>query len=103
MNTKEHSSPDTATSSINSASTSPTEVQQTNQITVKASPGKGLKGYLPKLKGHIELIIGPMFAGKSTELMRRMKRHEVAGNRCLRVKYSEDTRYSNDSIATHDK
>ena len=58
---------------------------------------------LPKLKGHIELIIGPMFAGKSTELVRRMKRHEVAGNKCLRIKFAEDTRYSEDSIATHDK
>jgi hypothetical protein len=58
---------------------------------------------LPKLKGHIELIIGPMFAGKSTELLRRMKRHEVAGNRCLRIKYADDVRYSVDSISTHDK
>ncbi|TNV76723.1 hypothetical protein FGO68_gene13107 [Halteria grandinella] len=58
---------------------------------------------LPKLKGHIELIIGPMFAGKSTELLRRMKRHEVAGNRCLRIKFAADNRYSVDSIATHDK
>jgi len=103
MNSKEHSSPDTATSSGNSASGSPTDLPQTTQVAVRPSPGKGLKGYLPKLKGHIELIIGPMFAGKSTELMRRMKRHEVAGNKCLRIKYSEDTRYSNDSIATHDK
>jgi hypothetical protein len=58
---------------------------------------------LPKLKGRIELIIGPMFAGKSTELLRRMKRHEIAGSKCLRIKFSDDTRYSNDSIATHDR
>lgn len=73
-----------------------------NNLIVKnkiASPTK----HLPKLKGHIELIIGPMFAGKSTELMRRMKRHEIAGNRCLRIKFVEDTRYSVDSIATHDR
>jgi len=38
---------------------------------------------LPKLKGHIELIIGPMFAGKSTELLRRVRRHEIAGSKCL--------------------
>ena len=47
--------------------------------------------------------MGPMFAGKSTELLRRMKRHEIAGSRCLRIKYAGDTRYSVDSIATHDK
>jgi hypothetical protein len=32
-----------------------------------------------------------------------MKRHEVAGNRCLRIKYADDVRYSVDSISTHDK
>ena len=58
---------------------------------------------LPKLKGRIELIIGPMFAGKSTELLRRMKRHEIAGSKCLRIKFSDDIRYSDDSIATHDR
>lgn len=58
---------------------------------------------LPKLKGHIELIIGPMFAGKSTELLRRVRRHEIAGSKCLRIKYNEDVRYSVDSIATHDQ
>jgi thymidine kinase len=44
-----------------------------------------------------------MFAGKSTELLRRMKRHEIAGSKCLRVKFCEDNRYSDDSIATHDR
>lgn len=53
--------------------------------------------------GSIELIIGPMFAGKSTELLRKVKRHEISGKRCLYIKYSEDSRYSQDSIATHDK
>ena len=28
-------------------------------------------------KGSIELILGPMFSGKSTELMRRLKRYQV--------------------------
>ena len=28
-------------------------------------------------KGHIELILGPMFSGKSTELIRRLKRYKV--------------------------
>ena len=27
--------------------------------------------------GRIEMIVGPMFAGKSTELMRRIRRHKV--------------------------
>ena len=56
-----------------------------------------------KQKGRIELIIGPMFAGKSTELLRRVKRHEISGSRCLRIKYAGDNRYSDDSISTHDR
>ena len=31
--------------------------------------------------GRIEMIIGPMFAGKSTELMRRIRRHNLACRR----------------------
>ena len=46
-----------------------------------------------KNKGRIEMIIGPMFAGKSTELLRRMRRYEIAQKRCLYIKYIADTRY----------
>ena len=44
-----------------------------------------------------------MFSGKSTELLRRLKRYEIGGHRILRVKFAEDTRYSTDSISTHDR
>ncbi|XP_077527013.1 thymidine kinase, cytosolic-like isoform X2 [Haemaphysalis longicornis] len=37
-------------------------------------------------KGQIQLIIGPMFSGKTTELMRRLKRYEIANHKCLIVK-----------------
>jgi ABC-type phosphate/phosphonate transport system ATPase subunit len=53
-------------------------------------------------RGSLEMIIGPMFAGKSTELLRRMDRHRYSGKKCLYVKYSEDNRYDAHSIATHD-
>ena len=45
-------------------------------------------------RGRIELIIGPMFAGKSTELIRKVKRHEISGKNCLNIKFLEDNRYS---------
>ena len=54
-------------------------------------------------RGRIELIMGPMFAGKSTELMRRVRRHKISGKKCLLIKYIADDRYSNDCIATHDQ
>lgn len=58
--------------------------------------------FKPDFKGRIEMIIGPMFAGKSTEMLRRMKRHEISGKSCLYVKYAADTRYDVTCIATHD-
>eukprot|EP00761_Pharyngomonas_kirbyi_P013555 gb/GECH01013584.1/.p1 GENE.gb/GECH01013584.1/~~gb/GECH01013584.1/.p1 ORF type:complete len:220 (+),score=44.22 gb/GECH01013584.1/:1-660(+) len=53
--------------------------------------------------GHIQLIIGPMFAGKTTELIRRIKRYTIAQKKCLLIKYRKDTRYSDDCMATHDR
>ena len=44
-----------------------------------------------------------MFSGKSTELIRRLKRYQIARYECLIVKYAHDTRYDSASIATHDK
>ena len=43
-----------------------------------------------------------MFAGKSTELLRRVRRNEIAGKKCLYVKYIQDTRYDASQISTHD-
>ena len=60
------------------------------------------EGYKPAFRGSLQMIIGPMFAGKSTELLRRMQRHEISGKSCLYVKYAADQRYDASSIATHD-
>ena len=56
-----------------------------------------------KQRGRIELVMGPMFAGKSTELLRRVNRLEISGKKVLSVKFAADKRYSNDSISTHDR
>lgn len=52
--------------------------------------------------GRIELIFGPMFAGKTTEMLRRISRGELAHKRCLILKYSKDQRYSSEKVSTHD-
>ena len=59
--------------------------------------------YKPSFKGRIEMVIGPMFAGKSTELLRRVQKHRVSGKKCLYVKYAADTRYDETCITTHDQ
>eukprot|EP00045_Choanoeca_perplexa_P016768 m.230707 g.230707 ORF g.230707 m.230707 type:complete len:250 (+) comp17354_c0_seq7:4666-5415(+) len=53
--------------------------------------------------GAIHMIVGPMFSGKSTELLRRIKRQSVASKRCMIIKYSKDTRYGLEGVITHDK
>jgi len=54
--------------------------------------------------GHVEVILGPMFSGKTTELVRRIRKYTVAKHHCIVIKYSRDTRYTNeDETATHDR
>ena len=53
--------------------------------------------------GSIELVLGPMFSGKSTELQRRIRRFKIANKSCVVVKYIFDTRYASKEMATHDK
>lgn len=52
--------------------------------------------------GHLTLLIGCMFAQKTTELLRRIRRYKSIGYSVLVVNYAEDTRYGNNKIASHD-
>ena len=51
----------------------------------------------------LELLIGPMFAGKSSELIRRIRRVKVINKSYMVIKPSIDTRYSNNKIISHNK
>ena len=51
--------------------------------------------------GWIEAICGPMFSGKSEELMRRLRRAMIARKRVQVFKPVIDTRYSEDEIVSH--
>lgn len=54
--------------------------------------------------GSIEVIFGPMFSGKSSELLRKVRRYEHATKKCILINYFKDNRYGQDSfVATHDK
>ncbi|XP_059624806.1 thymidine kinase a-like [Cornus florida] len=52
--------------------------------------------------GEIHVIVGPMFAGKTTTLLRRVKSECTAGRSVAIIKSNKDTRYGLDSIVTHD-
>jgi thymidine kinase len=51
--------------------------------------------------GRIEVITGPMFSGKSEELIRRLKRAQIARLRIASFKPDVDLRYQRDAIASH--
>jgi thymidine kinase len=51
--------------------------------------------------GWIEVIAGPMFSGKSEELIRRLRRAEIARQRVQIFKPGIDQRYSDDHIVSH--
>jgi thymidine kinase len=52
--------------------------------------------------GRLELIIGNMFSGKSTELIRRINREKSINKKIIIINYLHDNRYSSSSISTHD-
>ena len=53
--------------------------------------------------GKLEIIMGGMFSGKSSELIRRLKRHRVIGDRILVINSIKDTRNEDSVLQTHDK
>jgi thymidine kinase len=48
-----------------------------------------------------EAVIGGMYSGKSTELVRRLRRLEISGANVILFKPRVDNRYSEDSVVTH--
>lgn len=52
--------------------------------------------------GWIEVICGCMFSGKTEELIRRLKRARFANQKVLVFKPSQDTRYHDNNVVSHD-
>ncbi len=51
--------------------------------------------------GWIEVICGPMFSGKSEELIKRIRRAQIARRRVQIFKHGSDSRYDTTSIVSH--
>jgi thymidine kinase len=56
----------------------------------------------PTRQGSIEVICGPMFSGKTEELLRRLKRARIANLPIAIFKPIVDNRYSEVNIVSHD-
>ena len=52
--------------------------------------------------GWIEVVCGSMFSGKTEELIRRVRRAQIARQKVELFKPQIDTRYSKDEIVSHD-
>ena len=63
------------------------------------SPPQGL----PAGEGRLEVICGPMFSGKTEELMRRIRRAHIAKLPVALFKPATDTRYDTVEVVSHDK
>ena len=55
-----------------------------------------------KYEGSIHVILGCMFSGKTTELLRNVKRYQSIGKKTMVLNYSLDERYGKNSVISHD-
>lgn len=52
----------------------------------------------------LDILIGPMFAGKSSRIVSIVSRHTSVGQRVLVLKHEDDSRYGiEDDVITHDQ
>ncbi|OGQ23704.1 MAG: thymidine kinase [Deltaproteobacteria bacterium RBG_16_71_12] len=52
-------------------------------------------------RGHVEVICGPMFSGKTEELIRRLRRAQIARQAVVVVKPKIDDRYDATDVVSH--
>ncbi|MEJ8553984.1 thymidine kinase [Tepidibacter sp. Z1-5] len=57
--------------------------------------------YRPIHHGYIEVVIGPMYSGKSEELIRILKRSKIAKQNVVAFKPAIDNRYSDEDVVSH--
>lgn len=57
--------------------------------------------YFPSHHGFVEMIVGPMYSGKSEELIRRLKRAQIAKQKVQIFKPILDNRYAEDAVVSH--
>ena len=53
--------------------------------------------------GYLEIIVGPMWSGKTTELVKLYNKFNFCDINILAINYLHDTRYSENNISTHDE
>ena len=75
---------------------------QSRYIHVTASHSPNAPSSFKNTKGKIRVILGPMFAGKTSRLLKEAEELEEQGCVLLLLKSNVDSRYSTSHITTHD-
>jgi len=55
-----------------------------------------------KKRGNVTMILGSMFAEKTSELLQALKIHRYTDLKACLIKHAADTRYSHENVVTHD-
>lgn len=53
--------------------------------------------------GYLELIVGPMFSGKTSELISLYRNYVLSNKNVCVINYIEDKRYTQNKLTSHDK
>ena len=56
---------------------------------------------MSQITGRIDIIIGCMFSGKSTEMIRLVKKYKVINKNIIVINHNIDNRYGTSVISTH--
>ena len=54
-------------------------------------------------RGYLKVLLGPMFSGKTSELIRIFKRYKSCDINCCVINHIDDTRYDKDLMSSHSK
>jgi thymidine kinase len=77
---------------------------RTTHIRDPSGPFPRIAGVIrinPKSGGWLEVVCGPMFSGKSEEMIRRLRRAEIAGQSVVIFKPAIDDRYDAADVVSH--
>ena len=55
------------------------------------------------MEGYLEVILGPMFSGKTTYLINKYNDYMKQNKRVTVINFSDDTRYHDEMLSSHDK
>ena len=63
---------------------------------------ENMSNAIQEQEGYLELILGPMFSGKTTQIIQIHNNYSYIGKKVAVINYAEDKRYHDSMLSTHD-